>query len=154
MDMPHQARQLAERDREMIPIVLVRAMFILALFSLVLVAYARLTDRPLVGVAPDLPIVAEMSITLDHQPDETVLIRDETGAVIANSAENRAGFIATVWRVVDRERMKHGADRAAPLRLVRRDNGKVAILDPETGWNLELIGYGPDNVAAFARLID
>jgi hypothetical protein len=40
------------------------------------------------------------------------------------------------------------------LRLVRRENGHVAILDDTTGWSIELIGYGQDNVAAFAKLID
>jgi hypothetical protein len=45
-------------------------------------------------------------------------------------------------------------DTQAPLRLVRRENGHVAILDDTTGWSIELIGYGQDNVAAFAKLID
>ena len=32
---------------------------------------------------------------------------------------------------------------------------KIATLSPEgTGWMIELIGYGQDNVAAFAKLID
>jgi hypothetical protein len=48
----------------------------------------------------------------------------------------------------------HDTDTQAPLRLVRRENGHVAILDDTTGWSIELIGYGQDNVAAFAKLID
>jgi hypothetical protein len=40
------------------------------------------------------------------------------------------------------------------LRLVRRANGHTAIIDPATDWSIELIGYGADNIAAFARLLD
>ena len=38
--------------------------------------------------------------------------------------------------------------------VVRRDNGNIAILDDTTGMAVELIGYGKDNVAAFAQLLD
>jgi hypothetical protein len=36
----------------MVPKVLVQAMFALMIAAVVLVAYARLTDRPVIGVAP------------------------------------------------------------------------------------------------------
>ncbi len=147
-------QRLAERDKEMIPIVLVRAMLILALTSLALVAFARVTDRPLVGVAPDVPIVAERTILLEPDGTGTVFVVSPEGETLARSDANRAGFIETVWRVVGRKRMLEGAPAGAPIRVVRRENGKIALIDDSTGWTLELIGYGQDNVAAFARLVD
>ena len=73
---------------------------------------------------------------------------------IASSSKNKAGFIDVVWVAVMRERKVQGTDATAPIRIVRREGGRVDVIDDTTGWTLELIGYGQDNVAAFATLID
>jgi putative photosynthetic complex assembly protein len=56
--------------------------------------------------------------------------------------------------VIDRERVVNGISGTPPVQVLRRDNGNIAILDPSTGMATELIGYGADNVAAFAKLLD
>ena len=76
---------------------------------------------------------------------------DEQGKQIAHSNDHKAGFIDVIWVTTTRERIVQDTDTQAPLRLVRRENGHVAILDDATGWSIELIGYGQDNVAAFAK---
>lgn len=48
--------ELARRDKEMIPTLLLRAMLFLVVACLVLVAYARITDRPLEAKFPDQQI--------------------------------------------------------------------------------------------------
>jgi putative photosynthetic complex assembly protein len=68
--------------------------------------------------------------------------------------ENKAGFIDVIWGSILRERTARGINTNDPLRLVRRENGHFAVIDDATSWKIELIGYGKDNVAAFARLID
>lgn len=148
------ANQMKHRDREMVPRFLVQAMFGLMFASVALVGYDQFTDRPLLGVAPDSPIVAERPILLDGTRTDGVTVRDSAGSKIAYSGDKKAGFIDVIWQTVSRNRTVQGADLEAPLRLVRRENGHVAILDDTTGWKIELIGYGQDNVAAFARLID
>ena len=150
------ANQMKHRDREMVPRVLVRAMFGLMFVSVVLVALARWTDRPLTGVAPESPVLAERMITLVTADDraEGVAVLDAAGSQIAHSTLNKSGFIDVIAIAVARERAVAGVSTNDPLRLVRRENGHTAILDPATGWSIELIGYGADNVAAFARLID
>lgn len=150
------ANQMKHRDREMVPKVLVRAMFALMFISVALVAIARWTDMPLRGVAPDSPIVAERMITLQGSENRAdgVAVLDEAGSQIAHSTLNKSGFIDVISASIARERAVAGVTTNDPLRLVRRENGHTAILDPATGWSIELIGYGADNVAAFARLID
>ena len=148
------ANQMKHRDREMVPRFLVQAMFALMLGSVGLVSYARLTDRPLIGVVPDSPIVAERLVTLEGDRDNGVHVIDDTGTPIAFSGENKSGFIDVIWVSVMRERLVQDRQSDAPVRVVRRANGHTAIIDDTTGWKIELIGYGPDNVAAFARLID
>lgn len=148
------ANQMKHRDREMVPKVLVQAMFALMFISLMLVGYATYTDRPLTGVAPDSPIVKEMDITLLGTRSDGVHVLASNGTELAHSAEDKNGFIDVIWVSVMRERKVQNADPTAPLRLVQRANGHTAILDDATGWKIELIGYGKDNVAAFARLLD
>ncbi|QUJ78381.1 photosynthetic complex assembly protein [Sulfitobacter albidus] len=146
--------QMRARDRDMVPRVLVQAMFALMLGSLALVSYARITDTPLTGVAPAPAIVAETVVTFGGDRTTGITVHDATGTQIAASTDPRAGFIDVVWVAVMRERKVQGTDPAAPIRVVRRDGGRTDIIDDSTGWSLPLIGYGQDNVAAFATLID
>ncbi len=148
------AAQMKHRDREMVPRVLVQAMFGLMAAALALVAYAQITDQPMRGV-PDLaPVVREMPITLDGDRSSGIAILDATGQQIAHSGRDKAGFIDVIWVSVARARKLDGIAGNPPLTLIRRADGVTAILDPATGWSIELIGYGADNVAAFARLFD
>lgn len=148
------ANQMKHRDREMVPRILVQAMFGLMLASLALVAYARWQDVPLTGVVADSPIVAEREITLVGDRKEGYAVLDMSGTQIAHSRENKAGFIDVVASSVERERTTNGYPTDGPLTVARRENGRVAVIDPASGWTLELIGYGKDNVAAFAGLLD
>ena len=147
------ATQMKHRDRDMVPKVLVQAMFTLMVAAVVLVGYARLTDRPVIGVAPHSDIVARSPITLvgTGVTGSRFWIRWQQ---IAHSNDHKAGFIDVIWVTYHARRIVQDTDTQAPLRLVRRENGHVAILDDTTGWSIELIGYGQDNVAAFAKLID
>lgn len=148
------ANQMKYRDRDMVPAVLVKAMFALMLASIALVGFARLTDRPVIAVAPHSDVVREIAITLIGDRSTGVQIFGADGAKLAHSTDHKAGFIDVIWVSVMRERLLHDIPSDAPLRLVRRENGHVAVVDETTGWKIELIGYGQDNVAAFANLID
>ena len=156
--MAHQtsslANQMKMRDREMVPRVLVIAMFALMAASLAIVSFAVLTDQPLRGVPNESPVVAERAITLEGTRTTGIRVLDATGAEIAFSQADRAGFIDVIWVAISRERKVQGVQGNPDMRLVRRANGHTAIIDPATGWSIELIGYGKDNIAAFARLLD
>ena len=148
------ANQMKLRDKEMVPRFLVQAMFALMLGTLALVAYARATDRPLEGTRAPSAIVTERSFTMQGTRATGVGLFDANGVQVAHSNDNKKGFIDVIWVSVSRERLLQGVDMAAPIRVVRQDNGQVAILDDATGWSIVLIGYGRDNVAAFADLLN
>ena len=60
-------QKLVERDKEMVPTILVRAMFLLCVCVLIIVGYARLTDRPLSATPPsveEVPVVMERTIRI------------------------------------------------------------------------------------------
>ena len=148
------ANQMKYRDREMVPKALVFAMFALMGATVALVGYASVTNRPVLAVAPDIAIVNTTMIQLDGSRSGGVTVYDTDGTKIAHSLENKSGFIDVIWGSILRERALAGIITNDPLRLVRRANGHVAVFDDASGWKIELIGYGQDNVAAFARLID
>ena len=146
--------QMKLRDKEMVPRILVQAMFGLMLASLALVSFAVITERPLTGVPTLQPIEAEVSVTLEAFDSGNVAVLDASGETIARSNDDKNGFIGVIHRVMVRERMLNQAPLSAPVRVVRRENGIVAVMDTVTDWSIELVGYGQDNVAAFAKLVD
>jgi putative photosynthetic complex assembly protein len=148
------ANQMKHRDREMVPRFLVIAMFSLMLISLILVAYAQWANVPKSGVLKISPIEKEITVSLVGDRSVGVAVQDMAGNQLAHSNLNKSGFIDVIWVSVMRERTVQNKDMTAPIRVVRRENGHTAILDDATGWSIELIGYGQDNVAAFAKLID
>jgi putative photosynthetic complex assembly protein len=141
-------------NNELVPRFLVRAMFGLILFTLAIVGYAKITDMPKSGVLVEAPVVAERMINLVGTREGAVTVTDMDGKLITHSTEDMNGFIGVIWRVFDRHRYTLNAEMTAPVRVVRRANGNIAVIDTATDLSVELIGYGQDNVAAFARLVD
>lgn len=148
------AQHAKPHQPEMVPRFMVIAMFSLMGLSLSLVGYSRLTDAPKTGVLIEAPVVAERTIQMVATREGAVTVLNTEGEVIARSGDDKAGFIGVVWRVLARHRLTQGLPDIAPVRVLRRENGHIAVHDTVTDWSIELIGYGADNVAAFARLVD
>jgi len=145
--------ELARRDKEMIPTLLLRAMLFLVVACLCLVAYARVTDRPLEAKFPDQPIIEERQIQIFGEMNGAARVLDGEGRLVADLSPEEGGFIAGMTRALARERMKVGVADTAPVRLVRYEDGHLALIDPSTGWEAKIIGFGMDNTAAFERLL-
>lgn len=146
--------ELVNRDREMIPPVLLKAMAILALSSLAITTYAVLTDRPLVGQPIPAPEVQSRTIVLDGHRDGSVIVKTGEGAVLADLGADEAGFVSVIWRGMNRTRMLHGVEETLPLRLVEFENGRLSIFDDVTGWSVELGSFGDLNRATFEEILN
>ncbi|MBZ8119153.1 photosynthetic complex assembly protein [Roseovarius sp. LXJ103] len=146
------------REFEMVPKFLVRAMFGLILGTLALVSYQAISDRSHAGVLTVAPEAASSLIRMEGTREGAVTVYNAGGDVIARSGEDKQGFIGVIWRVLARERALAGvADTPGdtpPVRVLRRTNGNISVEDTVTDWSVDLIGYGKDNIAAFARLVD
>lgn len=146
--------QMRHRDKEMVPKFLVQSMFALMIGSLALVAYAQWADVPQSGVLYEAPILQTREVTLAGDRTGKYVVLDDSGTVLASTADVKAGFIGVIGKVIDRERLVLGVEAEGPITVARRENGNIAIIDPNTNMSIDLIGYGKDNVAAFARLLD
>lgn len=150
-------KKLVVRDKEMVPTILVRAMFILCVCVLIIVSYARLTDRPLSAQPPtvdEVPIVMERTVQIYAELNGSARVLGLDGSVIATFAPDEGGFIAGVYRVLERERGAVGAQASDPIRVVRFADGRIGLRDTFTDFRAELVGFGADNEAAFARLLE
>jgi len=150
-------QKLVERDREMIPTILIRAMFVLCISVLLIVAYARLTDRPLEAMPPsvaEVPVVQERTMRIFGEMDGSATVLDLDGNLIARFAPDEGGFVAGISRVLERERGAVGLDASEPIRVVRFSDGRIGLRDDHTDFRAELVGFGADNEAVFARLLE
>ncbi len=141
------------QDREMVPRVLLRAVALLLLAVLLMVSWARLTGQTPAAMPPDSKIVQERTLYLFGEMSGAVRVLDENGTMIADLPPNKGGFIAGVSRSLTLKRRQAGIDPGLPVRLVKFDDGHLGLRDDASGWRAELIGFGKDNTAAFARLL-
>lgn len=150
-------QKLVERDKEMIPTILIRAMFMLCVCVLLIVTYARLTDRPLEAMPPsveEVPVVTERTIRIFGEMDGSARVLAVDGTVIATLSPQEGGFVAGIYRVLERERGAVGLHASEPIRLVRFSDGRIGLRDDYTDFRAELFGFGADNEAVFARLLE
>ena len=146
---------MKHKDKELVPRFLVQAMFALMLGTLAIVALAQWARLPNVGVMELAPVETQRLVWLVGDRSGTHALADVNGAIIETvSPDRKTGFIGMVGIVVKRQRAIAGITEDAPIRIVRRTDGRVGIIDDATGMDMELTGYGPDNIAAFARLLD
>lgn len=156
MDHASEAKLVA-RDKEMIPRVLLRAMFVLCVSVLIIVSYARLTDRPLAALPPSeetVPVAQERLIRIFGTMDGAARVMDTDGNVIATLGPEEGGFVSGIYRVLERERGAVGRSADEPIRLVRFSDGRLGLRDPLTDFRAELQGFGADNSRVFARILE
>lgn len=152
--MSQLTQQMKHRDHDMVPLFLVRSMFGLMFGVLCLVAYAQWTDVPQSAVFEQTPTVKEMQVQFVSSREGVSTVYDMDGNKITSSEDHMMGFVGVIGIVVKRNRLVANVPNDTPLTIVKRETGTYGISDPATGWSMELIGYGADNVAAFARLLD
>jgi putative photosynthetic complex assembly protein len=150
---PHAVPNRGHEDHRF-PLVMMRAMLGLVLTALVLTTLFVLSDRPLTATPPVADVVETRVLYLQANGlSGAVTVLDQNRDIVADLAPEKGGFIAGVARVIAHERGKRDADPSAPIHVQRQANGRVAIIDPETGWRADLMGFGADNARAFAKLL-
>ncbi len=140
------------RDKELVPRVLLWAMFALAMSALAITSFAVLTGREPVGQPAPSEVVRDRWIVLEGHDAKAVTVRNTNGSIMLDLPHG--GFVTVIQSGLATERKKHKVDPLLPVRIVEYANGRLAVEDPETGWSIELYAFGSDNKAAFERLLD
>jgi putative photosynthetic complex assembly protein len=139
--------------RDLVPRAMVRMMFGMVMLCLLLVSAHVWTGQPVRNVPPKGAVVAEHVFHLDGDMAGAATVRLSDGTLIADLSPEEGGFVSGVWRVLQRERTKARTALDGPVTVTAYDNGRMAIFDPSTGWGADLMAFGQDNAAAFARLL-
>ncbi|REC57840.1 pullulanase [Rhodosalinus sediminis] len=140
-------------EHRIVPVVLVRAMFGLVMAVLVIVSIAVWTGRPVTSTPPESPVTHARMLHLEGDMSGAATVRAADGTIIADLSPEEGGFVSGVYRVLHRERTKHGVALDGPVELRRHENGRFSVHDPSTGWGADLMGFGRDNAEAFAKLL-
>lgn len=149
---PHQ-RYYTPKDRDVVPTVMVRVLFGIVMLCLILVSAHVWTGQPREAVPPVSPVVAERTIYLAGDISGAATVTDADGTVIADLSPEEGGFVSGVYRVIAHERKKARVAPDGPVVVAAFENGRMAVTDPSTGWSADLMGFGQDNAAAFAKLL-
>ncbi|NNK79229.1 MAG: pullulanase [Litoreibacter sp.] len=150
--MSHQ--DLIDRDREMIPTLLLRALLALVLICLGIAVFASVSGRPLEAMPPNLEVVEERQIQIFADLSGSARVLDASGTVIADFSPEEGGFVSGIGRVLERERAKVGLAGSMPVRLIKYSNGRLALRDDFTPWRAELQGFGQTNEATFHKILN
>ena len=140
-------------ERELVPRLFVRAMFGMVMICLVMVSLYRWMDGPVQYTAPDSPVVIEKVLYLEGNMSGSAQVFAEDKSLIAAYTPEEGGFLSGIWRVLQRERTNARVALDGPVIVRARENNRLEIFDPSTGWGADLMGFGADNSAAFARLL-
>ncbi|SHH62382.1 photosynthetic complex assembly protein PuhC [Marivita hallyeonensis] len=140
-------------EKELVPRMLVRAMFAMVMICLIMVSVYTWLDGPAQYTAPDSPVVIEKTLYLEGNMSGSAKVYTEDRALIAEYSPEEGGFLSGMWRVLQRERTKARVALDGPVIVRARENNRLEIFDPSTGWGADLMGFGADNSAAFAKLL-
>ena len=146
-----EARTMERRDKELIPRRLVIALFSLALASVLLAAFAVLTDRPLVGQPKLAPIVSERLLLIEGSQNAIRATDAATGEVVLDL--QNGGFISVVNDGLERARLVARVTENPPVKLTLYETGRLSLNDPATGWSTEISSFGPGNIAVWLNLL-
>jgi putative photosynthetic complex assembly protein len=137
-----------------------RAAAALAIFTVLLVAFVRVTGY---GIEPaphspprverDLRFVERRAGGVDTSAGGIDVFDARTGTRIDELRPGADGFIRATLRGLARERMRRGLGPEVPFRLVLHVDGRLTLEDPATDRTIELEAFGPTNSGAFARLL-
>ena len=129
--------------------------FTLVGLSIAAAAAGRLTLAPghdAGAAASGAPAVAR-ELVFEDRDDGAVVARAAGSLRTVEVFEGENGFLRGTLRGLARARRSEQVSPALPFRLAEWPDGRLTLDDPATGRHIELLAFGADNAAVFARLL-
>jgi putative photosynthetic complex assembly protein len=105
------------------------------------------------GAPPTLATVAARDLVFSDGPGGEVVVADAATGGRVGVYEGQQGFLRGTLRGFARARRMDAMGAAAPFRLTRWSDGRLTLDDAKTGRHVELLAFGQDNAAVFARML-
>mgnify|MGYP000861504587 FL=1 len=131
------------------------ALIALGLFFVVAaVLLARTTDNIIVAEPPVGSLLQGKILLFNDGPNGEVAISDEaTGAVVRTLYAGEGSFIRGVVRSLVRTRHQQGLFAQTGFHLNLYEDGRLQLVDPLTSQVIDLVAFGPTNMAEFSGLL-
>ena len=118
------------------------------------VAVFRMSDLSPYSIPKQLDIKAEKEILLQIGENGETIILDEYGNVLVSYSKEQENFVSTVTKVLERDRKKVGIFENSNVFLRLSNKDRVSIFDPQTEREIDLAGFGDDNIQIFFNLLE
>ena len=130
------------------------AMVSLVVIALVGAGVAALNGGPLTASVKS-ELVASVDLFFEDRTDGSVTVRDaSSGRVIEQLQPGTNGFVRATLRTLAGARQDYDAGPEAPFTVGRTAEGRIFLIDPVSGREIDLRAFGPTNSEAFARYLD
>jgi putative photosynthetic complex assembly protein len=103
---------------------------------------------------PGTSLVAERDLRFLDRADGAVIVQSAQDGHEVAVYTGEQGFLRGTLRGFARTRHLSGLGSEQPFQLSRWSDGRLTIDDKATGQHVELMAFGPTNVAVFAPLLD
>ena len=118
------------------------------------VAVFRMSDLSPYSIPKQLDIKAEKEILLQIGENGETIILDEYGDVLVSYSKEQENFVSTVTKVLERDRKKVGIFENSNVLLRLSQNDRLSIFDPQTEREIDLAGFGDENIQIFFNLLE
>ena len=107
-----------------------------------------------INVSPNSTIISSKLIYIEQSDDLETRILNENGAILVEYPKDKETFVSTILRVINRDRIKRNIDKSSPLILQQKENGRLSIFDPSSEKEVDLMGFGDDNILVFRDILE
>ena len=118
----------------------------------IVIGFQTLNFEPL-NTPADTPIISSKLIYIVKSDDLSTQILDENSIILVEYPKGKETFVSTLLTVINRDRTKKNIDKASPLVLQEKDDGRIGVFDPESQEEIDLMGFGEDNIIIFRDIL-
>ena len=125
---------------------------VMLLSLLGVISFQILNFEPL-NIPKNSAVISSKLIYLQRDQDSSTKILDESKIVLVEYPKGRETFVSSLVTVIERDRLKRNMDQSGPLILLQTDNKRISIFDPTTTIEIDLMGFGAENVRIFSEIL-
>ena len=125
---------------------------VMLLSLLGVISFQILNFEPL-NVPKNSAVISSKLIYLQRDQDSSTKILDESKIVLVEYPKGQETFVSSLVTVIERDRLKRNMDKSGPLILQQTDNKRISIFDPATAIEIDLMGFGAENVRIFSEIL-
>ena len=123
------------------------------LASIIFVIGFQVLNFEPINVSQNSKIISSKLVYLEQSDDLATKILNENGSTLVEYPEGEQSFVSTILTVINRDRLKRNLDTSGPVILQQKENGRLSIFDPSSEKELDLMGFGQDNILVFRDIL-